>query len=414
MTIVQPTVPTGITAVKDPTSGNQLTVNNDGSINASANISAFTDTSANGTVTNDGDVVSISLPGGQATVLANILLGTLVGTLLFEASPDSGATWVSVSGSQAGTSSVATSTTSAGVWRVGVAGFTNFRIRLHPTVSGTSGTITVRATQGAHNVAVINASTLGQQTMANSAPVVLPSDQIVPVKASFTEVASLSAGSLNADLVVSTDVSAYKWWSLHVAGTWSGRLTYQCSNDNVNWGNLAACSLQSQSTTATSTTVNDIVGGPVVFRYLRVRMTTYSSGTATGTLELYTTASQMAVSGVLANQNGTWTVQPGNTPNTSPWLVTQANNNASVPTGAGNTVVKASAGQLSTLVVTTAGTGSGNVILYDNASTNSGTQLFAFPATVSVAQAYQIYGWAKNGITAANVANGPVFTVYYS
>lgn len=93
---------------------------------------------------------------------------------------------------------------------------------------------------------------------------------------------------------------------------------------------------------------------------------------------------------------------------------TQATNNASVPTGAGNTVVKASPGSIATLVVTTAGTGTGNVLIYDNASTNSGTVLFAFPATVAVAQAYQIYGWAKVGMTAQNVLNGPVFTVYFS
>jgi hypothetical protein len=91
-----------------------------------------------------------------------------------------------------------------------------------------------------------------------------------------------------------------------------------------------------------------------------------------------------------------------------------ATNNASVPTGAGNTVIKASQGSIATLVVTTAGTGAGNVLIYDNASTNSGTVLFAFPATVSVAQSYQIYGWAKAGMVAQNVLNGPVFTVYFS
>lgn len=377
--------------------------------------SAFADSAAvTGTVTNDGDVVSIALPGGQATVLTNILLGTLVGTLLFEASPDSGTTWVSVSGAQAGTSSVATSTTSAGVWRIGVAGFTNFRIRLHPTVSGTSGTITLRVTQGAHNVAVTNTSVLGQTTMANSAPVVLASDEIVPVKASFTEVASLSAGSLNADLVTSTDVSAYKWWSLHIAGTWSGRLTFQCSNDNVNWGNLAACSLQSQSTTTTSTTVNDIVGGPVVFRYLRVRMTTYSSGTATGTLELYTTASQMAVSGVLANQNGTWTVQPGNVQNTTSWVTKGATNNGTQAANtASNTAIKGSAGTLYSATVTT--TGTAGLVVYDNASTNSGTILLSIPANATVGTIYAFPGGmpAANGITSAGVSNCPGVTFAY-
>lgn len=93
---------------------------------------------------------------------------------------------------------------------------------------------------------------------------------------------------------------------------------------------------------------------------------------------------------------------------------TPATNNASVPTGAGNTVIKNSAGAITSIVVTAAGTGAGNVIGYDNATTNSGTPLAVIPATVSVGQQYQVNGWAKNGITFANVLNGPVFTVFFS
>lgn len=95
-------------------------------------------------------------------------------------------------------------------------------------------------------------------------------------------------------------------------------------------------------------------------------------------------------------------------------LVAQANNNASVPTGAGNTVVKASAGTITSIVVTTAGTGAGNVIGYDNATTNSGMPVAVLPATVSVGQQYQVNGYFKNGLTFANVASGPVCTVFFS
>ncbi len=90
------------------------------------------------------------------------------------------------------------------------------------------------------------------------------------------------------------------------------------------------------------------------------------------------------------------------------------NNNASVPTGAANTVIKASAGVIGNVVVTTAGTGAGNVIIFDNATTNAGTQLFAFPATVVVGTTFQFIGWALVGMTAQNVLNGPVFTVFFS
>lgn len=86
---------------------------------------------------------------------------------------------------------------------------------------------------------------------------------------------------------------------------------------------------------------------------------------------------------------------------------------AAVPTGAGNTVVKASAGRLCRVLVTTAGTGAGSVLIYDNASTNSGTVIGVIPATVAVGTYYTFDLPAANGITAENVASGPVLTVSY-
>lgn len=97
-----------------------------------------------------------------------------------------------------------------------------------------------------------------------------------------------------------------------------------------------------------------------------------------------------------------------------PLLFAQSNNNASVPTGAGNTIIKAAPGNITTIAVTATGTGAGNVQIFDNASTNSGLVLAAFPANATAGQSFQVYGWAKLGMTAQNVLNGPVFTVYFS
>jgi hypothetical protein len=85
----------------------------------------------------------------------------------------------------------------------------------------------------------------------------------------------------------------------------------------------------------------------------------------------------------------------------------------SVPTGAGNTVVSALYGRLGRVLVTTAGTGSGGVLFYDNATTNSGTVIGYVPATVSVGTYYTFDMPAANGITVVNVANGPVLTVSF-
>jgi hypothetical protein len=84
-----------------------------------------------------------------------------------------------------------------------------------------------------------------------------------------------------------------------------------------------------------------------------------------------------------------------------------------VTTGAGNTVIKASAGRLCRVLVTTAGTGSNQVLIYDNASTNSGTVIGVIPATIAIGTYYTFDMPAANGITVANVANGPALTVSY-
>lgn len=108
------------------------------------------------------------------------------------------------------------------------------------------------------------------------------------ISGSFTEQASLTAAALNAFLVPATDVSGYKWASLHVTGTYSGTLTFQASNDNVNWSVVTGRRSDTLMTSSTTTGTNQIWSIPLAARYLRVQMTSYSSGTATGTLELYT------------------------------------------------------------------------------------------------------------------------------
>ena len=261
------------------------------------------------------------------------------------------------------------------------------------------------------------ALTLGQNTKANSIPITLASDQDdVRIMGDFTEMASLSAGSLNADLVPSTDVNAYKWLSLHINGNaYSGTLTFQASNDNTNWISinlLGGTSLNNASTTTTST--NALFTGPVYYRYFRVRMTSYTSGTAQGTLQLYTSSAFYIFNNLNASQSGTWTVQPGNTQNTTAWLVAGPTNNATQAANtAGNVVVKGSAGYLHSAVITA--TGTAQLDIYDNASTNSGTKLLSIPANAAVGTIYAFPGGARasNGIVSNGVANCPGVTFQY-
>jgi hypothetical protein len=104
----------------------------------------------------------------------------------------------------------------------------------------------------------------------------------------YKEVTGLSAGLLNADLVASMDVGNYKWFCLHVEGTFTGTLTIQCSNDNTNWKSTAVQATNNTSnqfgTTVTGTGMH--VGPLYGFKYFRIRMTAYTSGTATAVLTL--------------------------------------------------------------------------------------------------------------------------------
>jgi len=149
---------------------------------------------------------------------------------------------------------------------------------------------------------------------------------VLKVKGDFSEQASLTAGSLNADLVPATDVSAYKSAILMLSGAWVGTLTVQGSNDNFNneTFTIACVRLDGVGPIAGTFTSNVPIYIPIACRYLRVRMTSYTSGAANGVLEQYTFPLNVFPGVQAVSQSGTWTVQPGNTANTTAWLVNQA------------------------------------------------------------------------------------------
>lgn len=129
--------------------------------------------------------------------------------------------------------------------------------------------------------------------IVNTAPLGALTDS-VSTQGNYTEFTSLSAGTLNADLFPATDVSAYRSFSLQIMGTWVGTLTIQASDDNGTWVNTGTAVKDSTQTflTAGNTTSNGLISGPITHRYLRVRMTAYTSGTANGVADFYTIGAQ--------------------------------------------------------------------------------------------------------------------------
>jgi hypothetical protein len=92
-------------------------------------------------------------------------------------------------------------------------------------------------------------------------------------------------------------------------------------------------------------------------------------------------------------------------------LYMKATNAASVPAGAGSTALLVSPGRLLQVLVTASGTGTGNVVIFDNATTASGTIIGMIPATVTAPTLFSFDMPAAFGIVVQNVASGPALTV---
>lgn len=196
------------------------------------------------------------------------IAGTWVGTLQFESSSD-GVVWSSVtltppapsSALAIGSSLLAvTSTTGNGTW-LGTLPGRYFRVN---TIAWTSGTATVNVLYSAAPIA--NAISL------------LPSRNVVGT--TRLEVGSITGtiAALNATTDGTTDVSPYGSVRLQTISTsFVGTLTFQVSNDGVNWSSRPLMSLSS-STLGTTVGTSGNYYGPIGAKFFRVLATAYTSG----------------------------------------------------------------------------------------------------------------------------------------
>ena len=89
--------------------------------------------------------------------------------------------------------------------------------------------------------------------------------------------------AVNNDLISTLDVSAYKFVSIQLAGTWVGEVRFQGSIDNGTFFDIAVQNPSALSTPyITSLSTIGMVKIPTIFKYLRVRVTAYTSGTVEG------------------------------------------------------------------------------------------------------------------------------------
>lgn len=183
--------------------------------------------------------------------------------------------------------------------------------------------------------------------------------------------------------VASADVSNFAWVSVHITSQGgSSTCTFQVSNDNSNW---VSCPLaNSASTAAASSAVSTVTGiyhGPITARYFRINVTGIVSGTTAGIVEFYSIPKALVTTGVMAAQSGTWTVQPGSTANTTPWLVQSSFTYAHIATST-TTTVKSGAGVLHGVSINSLGTVASSVTVYDNTA-GSGTVIAVLDSLAS-------------------------------
>lgn len=90
-----------------------------------------------------------------------------------------------------------------------------------------------------------------------------------------------SLGSLNA--VVDTEVDDADYVVVQISNTWSGTITFQASLDSVTWHNITLTNASDvdKHAAASSTTANGMFFHETMgVCHLRVKMTSYTSGTA--------------------------------------------------------------------------------------------------------------------------------------
>jgi hypothetical protein len=102
--------------------------------------------------------------------------------------------------------------------------------------------------------------------------------QSLPIAIPLTDVAAL-----NDDLLSALDVSQYKFISLQLTGTWIGTVSFQGSNDGGTFFPIVTSNPSGgQAIGESSTTENRLVKLPTIYKFVRIRVTSYTSGIVEG------------------------------------------------------------------------------------------------------------------------------------
>jgi hypothetical protein len=305
---------------------------------------SFGSTTGSGSLTANGQSASITLAGyGAVSVLVT---GTWTGTLTFEVSTD-GTTYQSVEALPSNSSTAVLTTTANGTWSASAGGFHSFRVRATAAMTGTA-VVSLRASlaEARKPAGTLTVNDVGVTSFPDNEPF------------NLAQLGGSAPSATNPLFTRPTDGSSALTWHQADADTGAG-------------------------------TANRIFAG--IF------------GTASGGASLISaTGTSLNVnftnSSLAATQSGTWTVQPGNTANTTPWLTTISEG--------GNAATVNASGQLAVNCANCSGSGvshqdnaaftfgTTNMVpiggVFDDTSSNSATENSAAIARITASKALHV------------------------
>ncbi|HEY9791457.1 MAG TPA: choice-of-anchor tandem repeat GloVer-containing protein [Candidatus Obscuribacterales bacterium] len=303
--------------------------------------------------------------GGTPTAIVSIT-GSFTATVNFEASFDN-SNWVAIAGAKVGTGGISTTAAGAGDWVIPIQGYQFLRAR----ISGrTAGSVTVN----------------GYTSTSLSVPLPGSTNVIGSVTQSGTWNVGLSAGSNVIGAVTQSGT-----WNIGSIST----LPSIPTGSNVIGGvtQSGTWNIGSITTLPALATGSNVIGGVT-------QSGTWNIGSITTLPSIPTGSNTIGA----VTQSGTWTVQPGNTANTTPWVVNDTTANlsqASTTSGQkGNLIMGAASTTNPTLTngLTYPISLTQNGAIRVDASLTSST----LPVSLSGTNNFQLLGIAKGTTSALN------------
>jgi hypothetical protein len=286
-------------AVTQPVSGNVTANAGSGTFNVTQNAATSTSATLQNAVTANGNGSSLTVDGDAAAVLTVNCASCSGGTTVnFEVSEDN-SNYTAMNAVQVGTNTIASSTTAAGVtvWEVPVAGMQKLRARISGYSAGTI-TVTGHADPVTYSGKVVNANVVNQPTVTANAGSGTFGTNTAQVGGTAIDTNSGNKSAGTQRVILATD---------------QPQLTNALKIDG---------SAVTQPVSGTVTTSPPSNASTNVTQWNGTTVDTNSGNKSAGTVRVVLATDQPTMTNAQpVSQNGTWTVQPGNTANTTPWLI---------------------------------------------------------------------------------------------